>query len=518
MHSVRGWKEKQYSEGRKMALKNNLEYAIELKNIYKSFPGVVALNNVDFDLYVGEVHALVGENGAGKSTLIKIISGVYPADKGSIFLKGREVKFHSPIDSNAEGIKVVYQELNLVPELSVAENVFLGNFPINKVGSIDWKIMKEKTEEIISKLGLEVDPTIKVGSLRVAEQQIVEIARAISQGEKILIMDEPTSALSSLECQNLFNVILNLKNQGVSIIYITHKLEEIYQVAERVTIIRDGKKIATRDVKSTTIEELVSYMIGGELKNIFPKTDRLPKDIVFSVNNLKSSDIKDMSFNLCAGEVLGIYGLLGSGKEKLARILFGLEKASGGEVYIKGDRLKKITPNIALSKGISLITENRREEGIISILSVKRNMTLPSLGSLANKGWLFNKNEVRATQKFVKRLNIKTPSLEQEIMYLSGGNQQKVILARWLLHEQQVLIVVEPTRGIDVGSKAEIHKIIDEMANQGVAIIMVSSEIDEIIGLSDRIIVMRNGMISNEFNRKEALKEKIMLAAVGGAK
>ncbi|MHB8278324.1 MAG: sugar ABC transporter ATP-binding protein [Candidatus Humimicrobiaceae bacterium] len=502
-----------------MALKTNTaEYVIELKNISKIFPGVKALEKVNFDLCSSEVHALIGENGAGKSTMIKIIAGFYPPDEGSIFMNGQEVKFRSPIDSNTKGIKVVYQELNLVPELSIAENVFLGDFPTNRFGNINWKIMREKTKGILSQLGLEVDPTIKVGGLRVAEQQIVEIARSISSGAKILIMDEPTSALSPLECKNLFDLINNLKNHGVSIIYVTHKLQEIYKVADRVTVLRDGKHIVTKDVKDSNIEELIHYMVGRDLTDLFPKTIRKPKDVLLSVRKVYSSDIKNISFDLCSGEVLGVFGLLGSGKEILARVLYGIDPVMNGEIYINGKKIRNNSPYIARCSGVGLITENRREEGIIPLLSVKRNMTLPSLNTLSNRGWLFNPRERQIAKAYVKRLDIKTPSLSREVMYLSGGNQQKVILARWMIHKLKVLIVSEPTRGIDVGSKAEIHKIIDEMANQGMAIMMISSEIEEIMGLSDRIIVMYEGMIMKEFTREEVTNKKLMTAAVGGVK
>lgn len=501
-----------------MALKTNTaEYVLDLKNISKIFPGVKAIEKVNFNLCAGEVHALIGENGAGKSTIVKIIAGIYQQDEGSIFINNQEVKFHSPIDSNAKGIRVVYQELNLVSELSVAENIFLGAFPAaNRLGIIKWKIMREKAKDILSKLGLEIDPTIKVGSLRVAEQQIVEIARSISRGAKIIIMDEPTSALSPLECKNLFELINNLKNHDVSIIYVTHKLQEIYELADRVTVLRDGKHIVTKDVKDTTIEELIYYMIGRKLTDIFPKTIRKSKEVMLSVRKIDSLGIKNISFDLYSGEVLGIFGLLGSKKEKLARVIYGIDPITNGEIYINGKKIRDNSPYIAMNSGIGLITENRREEGIIPLLSVKRNMTVSSLNALSNKGWLFNQRERSVAETYVKRLNIKTPSLSKEIMYLSGGNQQKVILARWMIHKQKVLIISEPTRGIDVGSKAEIHKIIDEMANLGLAILMISSEIEEIIGISDRIIVMYEGTITKEFTREEATKEKLMIASVGG--
>lgn len=501
-----------------MALKTNAaKYVLDLKNISKIFPGVKALEKVNFNLCAGEAHALIGENGAGKSTMVKIIAGIYQQDEGSIFINDQEVKFHSPIDSNAKGIRVVYQELNLVSELSVAENIFLGAFPAaNRLGIIKWKIMREKAKDILNKLGLEIDPTIKVGNLRVAEQQIVEIARSISKGAKILIMDEPTSALSPLECKKLFELINNLKNHDVSIIYVTHKLQEIYELADRVTVLRDGKHIVTKDVKDTTIEELIYYMIGHKLTDIFPKTIRKPKDVMLSVRKIDSLGIKNISFDLYSGEVLGIFGLLGSKKEKLARAIYGIDPITNGEIYINGKKIRDNSPYIAMNSGIGLITENRREEGIIPLLSVKRNMTISSLNTLSNKGWLFNQRERFVAETYVKRLDIKTPSLSKEIMYLSGGNQQKVILARWMIHKQKVLIISEPTRGIDVGSKAEIHKIIDEMANLGLAILMISSEIEEIIGISDRIIVMYEGTITKEFTREEATKEKLMIASVGG--
>lgn len=500
-----------------MALKKNLEnYILDLKNISKIFPGVRALEKINFNLRPGEVHALIGENGAGKSTMIKIIAGIYSQNEGSIFFKGNEVNFSSPIDSNSKGIKVVYQELNLIQELSIMENVFLGGFPSNRLGYIKWKKMEAKTKEILDKLGLMLDSSATVSSLRVAEQQLVEIARAISQGAEILIMDEPTSALSSSECEKLFKLIKRLKNQGVGIIYISHKIEEVFKIADRVTILRDGKVIATKNINDTNISELVKYMVGHKLSDLFPKTKRTIKDTILKVINMDGLSIKNISFNLHSGEVLGVFGLLGSGKEKLARSLYGIDPVESGEIYINDKLLKNNSPDTAIRRGIGLITENRREEGIVPRLSVKRNMTLASLNDLSNRGWLLKRKERDIANTYIKRLDIKTPSLLREIMYLSGGNQQKTILAKWMIHKQKVLIVSEPTRGIDVGSKVEIHKIIDEMANQGLAIIMISSEIEEILGLSDRIIVMHEGTISGEFLRKEATKKKLMEAAVGG--
>lgn len=493
------------------------KYILELNNISKTFPGVKALDKVNFNLNPGEVHALVGENGAGKSTMIKIIAGVYSRhNEGMILINGLPVQFNSPSDAIAKGIKVVYQELNLIPGLSVAENVFLGNFSSKRLGIINWKIIWVETNKILNRLGLDIDPKTEVSKLRIAEQQIVEIAHSLSHGAKIIIMDEPTSALSPSECKNLFEIIHSLKKEGISIIYVTHKLEEVYQIANRVTVLRDGKNIITKNINEITVGELIYHMIGREIIDLFPKTDKKIGNTVLSVKELSGLNLKNINLDVRAGEIVGIFGLLGSGKEGLARLLFGLEYVNSGEIYIDGKLIKINSPTSATNNGIGLLTENRREEGIIQLLSVQKNMTIASLEIFSKVGWLLQLKESRVSKSFIKKLDIKTSSLSTLIRDISGGNQQKVLLARWMIKNQRVLIVVEPTRGIDVGSKVEIHKLIDNMARQGVAIIIVSSEFDEIIGLSDKIIVMHEGCITGEFTQKEVTKKKLMMAAIGG--
>ena len=495
--------------------KNKEEYKLELKGISKTFPGVKALNRVSFNIYPREVHALIGENGAGKSTMIKIISGIYQPDEGEIFLNGEQIKINSPIDSIAKGIKVVYQELNLVPELSVAENIFLGGYPIKRVGIIKWGQMCKKAKDILTLLGLDIDPKTKVGKLKIAEQQIIEIARSLSHGSEVLIMDEPTSSLSADETYKLFKIIHNLRKTGVSVIYVSHKLEEVFRIADRITVLRDGKYIVTKNAKETTVKELIHYMVGYELEENLLKTNKKLGKPVLSVKNINSMDVKDISFDLHEGEILGIFGLLGSGKEKLGKLIFGIEPIISGEIFINGKKIKIKSPSIAKYNGLGLLTEDRREEGIIPELSVKDNITLAYLKDFARGGWLLPNKERKTTKSFINRLNIKTSSIFTKIKNLSGGNQQKVIIARWMVEKQKILIIVEPTRGIDVGAKVEIHKLIIEMANSGMAIIVISSEVDEIKNISDRVLIIYKGQISKEISNREATSKKLLEAAIG---
>lgn len=487
---------------------------LEMRSIRKVFPGVVALDDVDFDLYPGEVHALIGENGAGKSTLIKIISGLYRRDGGTMRIDGELVDFRSPAESIARGIKVVYQELDLVPGLSVAENVFLGNLPRTRWGTVDWHKLYVETEALLRSFNLGIDPRTLVRNLRVSEQQLVEIARALSRRARIIIMDEPTSALSPAEVNKLFNSIQCLKESGVGVIYISHKLEEVYQIADRVTVFRDGKRIITCSVTETQPHQLVNWMVGRELKDYFPKTPAHIGRPLLVVRDVCSGRVQNLNLVVHAGEVVGVFGLVGSGSHLAARALFG-DVPRTGEVIVDGEVVTPHSPVDALHKGLTLLTENRREDGLIPLLSVKANLSLAVLDQLASGGWIQAGREQSVAAEQVSRLAIKTPSLEQAIRFLSGGNQQKVLMGRWLLREPKVLILSEPTRGIDVGAKSEIYRLIDQMAHRGIGILLISTELPEIMGVSDRIVVMFNGRVVAEFSRAEATEEQLMAAAAG---
>ena len=487
---------------------------LEMRGIHKVFPGVVALDNVDFELLPGEVHALVGENGAGKSTLIKIIAGVYQRDGGTMLMDGQPVSFRSPADSIAAGIKVVYQELDLVPDLSVAENIFLDKLPHKRSGLIDWNKLYAETFKLLSGLGLTTDPATRVGDLRVSEQQLVEIARSLSRKARIIIMDEPTSALSPVEAENLFGSIRRLKEANVGVIYISHKLEEVYQIADRVTVFRDGKQIVTKPVKETQPQDLVTWMVGRELKDYFPKTTAEIGQPILEVSHIDAERVRDLSLTIAAGEVVGIFGLVGAGNHQVGRALFG-DVTRTGKVAVDGKTVKPSSPVDAIHKGLALLTENRREDGLVPLLGVKANITLASLQHMAKLGWIMQRQETRAAAEHVKNLSIKTPSLNQPIRFLSGGNQQKAIMARWLLMHPRVLILSEPTRGIDVGAKAEIYRLVDAMAHKGIAVLVISTEMPEVLGICDRILTMFEGRVTGEFRRGEATEDKLLAAAAG---
>ena len=488
---------------------------LEMHGIRKVFPGVVALDDVNFDVRAGEVHALLGENGAGKSTLIKIIAGVYQRDGGTMRVAGEEVNFRDPADALARGIKVVYQELDLVPELSVAENVFLGGYPRTPRGFVDFPALRARTRELLAELGLDIDPELPVGELRVAEQQLVEIARALSRQARLIVMDEPTSALSPSEVDTLFAVTERLMSRGVAIIYVSHKLDEIYRIADRVTVFRDGKRVVTEAVASTTPRQLVAWMVGRDLQDLFPKSEAVIGRPLLVVGGLSGSGLSDVSFTVHAGEIVGIFGLMGAGINTLGRVVFGAAPRHGGVVTLDGRVVRPNAPRDAIAKGMGLLTESRKEDGLVLPLSVRSNMTLAALGRFADLTWIKRRSETNAAADYVDLLGIKTPSLQQPVRYLSGGNQQKVLMARWLLRQDsmKLLILAEPTRGIDVGSKAEIYRLIDAMAQRGMGILFMSTEIPEILGIADRILVMREGRITAEFSRAEATRERLVAAA-----
>ena len=488
---------------------------IEVKGIHKQFPGVYALKGVNFDLYSGEVHALMGENGAGKSTLIKIIAGAYDYQQGEYRIDGNKVDIQNPLDAINKGISVIYQELNLVASVSVAENIYFGRLPTTKMGRVLWKKLYQNSEKVLEQVGLNISPKTKVQYLSVAQQQLVEIAKALSVNSKVIIMDEPTSAISPNEIENLFKLILKLKENGVGIIYISHKLEEIFKIADRITVFRDGEHIGTEKTSNLDEDGLISMMVGRKMSDMFPKTKAVIGDKILETKSLTTHKVNDISFYVKKGEILGFSGLMGSGRTELAHAIFGADERISGEVWIDGKKLPTNSPVLSQKMGIGLVPENRKDDGILPNLSVKKNITIVSLAQLTKRGRIDSKEEKSQVLGMIKNLSIKTPTMDQLVAKLSGGNQQKVIVARWLMKKNlKVLIIDEPTRGIDVGAKAEIYTILDQLACSGMAIIMMSSEMQEILGICDRIYVMKSGSIVGEYSREEATQEKLLKDAI----
>ncbi|MHC4279757.1 MAG: sugar ABC transporter ATP-binding protein [Planctomycetota bacterium] len=481
---------------------------LKMNHIWKTFPGVTALDDIHFELRKGEVHVLLGENGAGKSTLVKILSGAYQKTSGEIFLFNRETNIRNPKHAQQLGISIIYQELNLIQYLSVGENIFLGREPMAGPGIINDRELFEASEQILRELGVEIDVRQAVKNLGVAEQQMVEVAKALSLESKILIMDEPTSALTEREIAELFATIRKLKSKGVSIIYISHRLDELFEIGDRVTVLRDGKCVGNVNIKDTNKSELIRMMVNRELKEQFPKKKNKPGEEVLRVESLsRESVLHDISFSLYRGEVLGISGLMGSGRTELARAIFGMDKFDSGSIYIRSEVKKLKSPRNAISMGIGFLTEDRKSQGLVLSLSVKENICLSSIERFSKLGRM-------AAAQYVKELRIKTSNLNQKVMYLSGGNQQKVVMSKWLCSQADILIFDEPTRGIDVGSKVEIYEFMNRLTAGGAAIIMISSELPEILGMSDRILVMHQGRITAEFDVEEASQEKILSKAI----
>ncbi len=489
---------------------------LEMRQIRKTFPGVVALDGVGFELRKGEVHVLLGENGAGKSTLTKILSGAYQKNSGHIFLNGQEIDIRGPRHARELGIGIIYQELTLVPHLTVAENIFLGREPSSLPGVIDNRKTYRDAQAFLDGLGVDISARSKVTSLGVAQQQMVEVAKALSLDATILIMDEPTSALTEHEIKTLFAVIRRLKEKGVAVVYISHRLEELHEIGDRVTILRDGKYVATRAVKDVSRGELVRMMVNRELTEQFPKqTTRIGEEILRVESLTRKGSLNDISFSVRTGEILGIAGLLGSGRTELARAVFGADRVDSGKIYVKGKLQDVRTPRRAILSGIGLLTEDRKTQGLILNLSVRENISLPNLSQICRVGIVSSQKEARIVSPIVQELRVKTPGLEQKVVYLSGGNQQKVVMSKWLLSKAEILFFDEPTRGIDVGSKVEIYQWMNRLTAAGAAIVMISSELPEILGLSDRILVMHLGRIVKEFSRAEATQEEILHYALG---
>jgi rhamnose transport system ATP-binding protein len=491
---------------------------LALDGITKSFPGVKALKGVSFDVAPGEVHALLGENGAGKSTLIKIMSGVHEADSGTMRLDGRDLRLTGPHDARRAGIATIYQELLLFPELTVAENVFMGHAPRRAWGVLDWPAMRAKARALLDSLDIhDLDVGQVVGTLSVGNRQRVEILRALSQDARILIMDEPTAALTEHDVQRLFAIVRRLRARGVSIVYISHRLEEIFLLADRVTVLRDGEHVATKDVARTDTADLIQMMVGRRIDSLFPKLDVPIGAPVLDVRDLsRPPQTRGVSLTVHAGEIVGLAGLVGSGRSELAQAIFGVTPAIGGTIHVDGKAARVTSVADARALGIAYVPEDRGTQGLVRPMTVRENSSLAVLKDVSRLGFIDRAAEERLARDIVARFGVRTAGMEQIVNKLSGGNQQKIVLGKWLATRPKVLILDEPTRGIDVGAKAEIHRLMSELAKQGLAILMISSELPEVLGMSDRVLTMREGRLVAEFSRAEATQEKVAGAMMGG--
>ena len=490
------------------------EAVLELKNILKSFSGVEVLHGVSFSLRKGEVHALLGENGAGKSTLVKIITGVHQPDGGEIYLNGEQVHFSNAHESRQAGIAAIYQELTLFPDLDVAENIFAGRQPTAAGGRIAWKQLYKEADQLLSSLGVHLALKQKARNLSIAQQQMIEIARAFSIHARILIMDEPTSSLTLNEVADLFRLVRRLRSEGTPIIFISHRLEELFEIADRVTVLRDGSYVGTREMDNVARDDLIKMMVGRTISTLFPKQDVEAGETILKVQNLWREGIfKDISFELHKGEILGMAGLVGARRTDVARALFGVKPPTSGTIEVEGKQVAITSPQDAIELGIAYVPEDRQKHGLIPPMNLISNISLPVLGEYVRAGLLQNRAERKAAFKAATQMEVRASSIWQKARELSGGNQQKIVLAKWLSTDPKILILDEPTRGIDVGTKAAVHALMSELAQHGLAIIMISSELPEVIGMSDKIIVMHEGSITARFDREEATQEKIMAAA-----
>lgn len=491
---------------------------LEVKGITKTFPGVKALSGVDLDIFEGEVHAVVGENGAGKSTLMKVLTGVYKRDEGEYLFEGEPVNFQNVQQSIALGISCIYQELTIVPMIDVAKNLFLGNLPVTKNGVIDYKKLYKNAQEVLDMLGVNVSARTIANELSVAQHQMIEIGRAVSRNAKVIIMDEPTSSLTQKETEILFKVIRSLKERGIAIFYISHKLEEITQISDRISVFRDGQKVATfPNDRSVTEDMIIGHMIGRKIENYYNKQACKIGPVVLEAKNLTRKGVfEDVSFKIHKGEVLGFFGLVGAGRSEVITALFGIDKLDSGEIHIDGEKKRIGSPFRAIRNGIGLVPEDRRQQGLVLRLSVKFNELIIKMGEISKFGFVNTKKERELALKYKTDLNIKTPYLDKKVGELSGGNQQKVVIAKWLMMSPKILILDEPTRGIDVGAKSEIYKLINQLAMEGVAIIVISSELPEILGISDRIVIMSEGRKAGELTASETDSKGVMKVVLRG--
>ena len=497
------------------------EFLLEMRGVCKSFPGVKALDHAQLRLRPGTVHALMGENGAGKSTLMKCMFGIYKMDEGEILFHGEKVTIHDPMEALKMGIAMVHQELQPIPARTIGENIFLGRYPIKKVlgliPTVDHKKMYEETAALLKRVRMDFDPKAQLGSLSVSQMQSVEIAKAVSANCKVLILDEPTSSLTQNEVEALFRIVDDLKAEGVAIVYISHKMDEILRISDEVTIMRDGQYIGTWEAKELTTDMIISRMVGRELTNLYPKRENVPGEVVFSVENFTSinpKSFRNVSFELRKGEILGVGGLVGAQRTELMEGIFGTRSHTTGKITFHGKELKINRPKDAIDQGVAMLTEDRRQSGIMGVLSIADNISIASLKKYVDGGIMLNSKKIeQLVQDNVQKMNIKTPSSKTTIKSLSGGNQQKVLIGRWLANDPDVLILDEPTRGIDVGAKYEIYCIIAELAKQGKSIIMISSEMGELIGMSDRIMVMCDGKVTGFIDSQDATQESVMSLA-----
>jgi rhamnose transport system ATP-binding protein len=492
------------------------EPMVELSGIAKSFGNVQALQGVGLTLFPGEVHALVGENGAGKSTLVKILAGIYRPDAGTVRIGGALVDLHAPTQAQALGIAVVHQEPMLFPDLDVAENVFMGRHPRDRFGRVDWKRMYHEVDQLLASLDVALSSHTPVQGLSVAEQQLVEIAGALSLRARVLVLDEPTAALSPHEVDELFTIVRQLRERGVAVLFVSHRLEEVFEIAERLTIFRDGAQVLSALVSEMTTEEMIKHMVGRELAQLFPKSETEIGEIVLDVRHLtRAGAFVDVSFQLRRGEILGFAGLVGAGRTEVARVLFGIDRAGSGEIWLKGQQVRIRSPRDAMDYGIAYVPEDRHQHGLVMDFSIASNVTLPILRQVSRLGLLDARAERRIAGDYSSQLRVRSSGLEQLVNALSGGNQQKVVLSKWLATRPAVLILDEPTRGIDVGAKAEVHRIISDLAAGGLAIILISSELPEVLAMADRVLVLHEGRVTGTFARAEATQERVMFAATG---
>lgn len=490
---------------------------LKMEGISKSFSGVSVLDKVQLSLRAGEVLALMGENGAGKSTLMKILSGIHTKDEGKILLQGTEQVVSSPKVAQNLGIAIIHQELNMIPYLSVMENLFLGReYKYGRTGIVNWSRMRAEARKCLKQLGLELNPDMLARELSVGQQQMVEIAKALSMQAKILVLDEPTAALTKREIEKLFHVIENLKTQKVGMIYISHRMGEIFQISDRITVLRDGRYIGTRETTETSMDEIVQMMVGREIKELFPKVETPVGEERLRVEGLtQPGKLENISFSVRAGEILGIAGLMGAGRTELAKAIFGIESYSG-KIYVDNQAVNIKNPIDAIRSRIALVTEDRKGEGLVLELSVRENLALPNLRTLSRSGFISHRREQEFVEKSIQKLHVKVHHPNQRVGSLSGGNQQKVVMGKWLATQPKVLILDEPTRGVDIGAKREIYELMNQLVQEGVAILMISSELSEVLGMSDRVLVMHEGRITGEFLRENATQENIMYAATGG--
>lgn len=491
------------------------ENILQLKSVTKHFPGIKALDGVNLNIRPGEVHALIGENGAGKSTLVKILTGVYTPTNGEILFKGNNYTVKNAIEAQEAGITAIHQEASMFPELSVMENIFMGHH-LKRNGSLDWRAMRQKTKELLNKVELNIKPDTAIKNLSVAQRHMVEIAKALSIDAQVVIMDEPTSALTISEVEDLYKIIRQLKAENKAVVFISHKFEEIQEICDHFTVLRDGKYIGEGRVKDTTLDKIITMMVGRSLDQLFPKQELKIGTKILEVNNLSQTGFfKDVSFELHRGEILGFFGLVGAGRSEVMRTIFGIDKKESGEVLLNGKILKGLDPQNAMKKGIAFVPEDRQTQGVILEQSLTSNITLTVIDKISKFGFVNTKKERAITKEYGEKMEIRSAGWHVNAETLSGGNQQKVVLAKWLATNPKILILDEPTKGIDVGTKAAIHEFISKMASEGLAVILVSSELPEILGMSDRVIVMHEGVVTKEFSRADANSDSVIKAATG---